>query len=252
MNSISRCEGNIDRLVYNAYFCNTREMGVFVDIGAARPDFLSISDYYRKLGWRVIAVEANPVFASLQVQAGHETYQYACGNHDEDGVDFCVVDSHGINYQEGCVSYEAFSSLAVKSEYVALTHKLDMKTIKVNMRRLDTILKQHTPDIGAIDIVSINVEGWEIEVLQGFSLQQYKPKILIIENYFNSREYRDYLSRAGYKRWRRIPPNDIYVVGDMGAPVPVKDFMSDIGLEILHACSRSVASKLAAIRRHFA
>lgn len=165
---------------------------------------------------------------------------------------FFVVDSHGGNYQGGCVSYESFSSLSVKSEYAALTHKLDMKKIKVNMRCLDTILKQHTPDIGAVDVVSIDVEGWELEVLRGFSLQQYKPKVLIIENFFDSREYRDFMNREGYVRWRRISPNDIYVLSGMVAPVSVKDFMSDKGLEMSHACRRAVSLTLAAIRRRFA
>ena len=50
-------EGDLDRLVYNEFFSH-RGTGVIVDVGAGRPDFLSISRFYRDVGWRVIAIRA--------------------------------------------------------------------------------------------------------------------------------------------------------------------------------------------------
>ena len=94
--SPNRAEGDVDRIVHQRFFSPGVSAGrVFVDVGAARPDFLSIGAYYRSLGWRVIGIEANPEFCKLHRDRGHEIYQYACGQHDEDDVDFTVVDSHG-------------------------------------------------------------------------------------------------------------------------------------------------------------
>jgi hypothetical protein len=42
-------EGGIDRLVYDRFFAGVTG-GVFVDVGAGRPDFLSMSALYRGLG----------------------------------------------------------------------------------------------------------------------------------------------------------------------------------------------------------
>jgi FkbM family methyltransferase len=126
-------EGNVDRIVLEEFF-NRAGRGVFIDVGAARPDYLSISALYRAFGWRVIAIEPNPEFCEIHRARGHEVLQYACGDHDEDNVDFTIVDSHGCDYRGGCVSFESFSSLGIKDSYATLQADLDTREIKVNLR----------------------------------------------------------------------------------------------------------------------
>jgi len=207
----NRAEGGVDAIVRERFFPQAGFRGVFVDIGAARPDFLSISALFRQLGWRVIAVEPNPAFCDLHRKKGHDILQYACGDHDEDDVDFVVVDSHGTQYANGQVSYESFSSLAIKESYRALKPDLDTRKIKVRLRRLDTILRDHAPDVEHIDILSVDTEGWELEVIRGLSVDRYRPTVMVIENLFNSGQYRKHMDSLGYLLWRYIPPNDVYV-----------------------------------------
>lgn len=214
-NAKSGAEGNIDRIVRQRFFPDSGKDRVFVDVGAASPDYLSISAYYRALGWRIIAIEPNPVFCQLHKEKGHEVLQYACGERDEDNVDFLVVDSHGTEYADGRVSYESFSSLGIKDSYSTLKEGLDIKKIKVNLRRLDTILRTHARDVDRIDILSIDVEGWELEVLNGLDIPRYRPRVMIIENLFNAREYWSYMKSIGYVLWKRIPPNEVYVSSEL-------------------------------------
>src|ERR1700730_17474061 len=98
-------EGNVDEAVRTRFFPGQRS-GVLVEVGAAHPAYLSLSALYRDLGWRVVAVEPNPEFCELHRTRGHEILQFACGDHDEDDVEFSVVDSHGTEYGGGRVSYE--------------------------------------------------------------------------------------------------------------------------------------------------
>lgn len=203
-------EGDVDKLVMERFF-PASTAGVFVDIGAARPDYLSVSALFRAASWKVIAVEPNPDFCALHREAGYEVLQYACGDRDEDDVDFFVVDSHGTNYRSGKVSYESFSSLGIKEEYAALKPDLDRKLIKVSVRRLDSILSEHAPDVASIDVLSVDVEGWELEVLAGLSFHRFAPKVMVIENLLNEKRYRTYMADLGYVLWRYIPPNDVYV-----------------------------------------
>jgi FkbM family methyltransferase len=207
-------EGELDRIVHNRFFPGAAE-GVFVDVGAARPDFFSMSALYRSLGWRVIAVEPNPVFCEAHRAAGHEVLEYACSDHDEDAADFEVVDSCGRTHEFGAtsdaISFESFSSLAVKPSYRALLPDLHVRRIKVDVRRLDTILARHAPDVRRLDIVCVDVEGWELEVLDGLSFDHYRPAVLIVENLFDAAAYRRALRRRGYALWRRRAPNDVYV-----------------------------------------
>jgi FkbM family methyltransferase len=203
-------EGGVDRMVRKRFFTGSTT-GVFVDVGAAGPNFLSMSALYRELGWRVIAVEPNPDFVAAHRAAGHEVYAYACADRDEDDVDFELVDSHNTSYKGGSVSFESFSSLEIKPAYRALKDDLDVRRIKVDVRRLDRILSEHAPDIDRIDIVSVDVEGWELEVLDGLSFERYRPIVVIVENLFAEASYRRALHERGYVLWRRRSPNDIYV-----------------------------------------
>jgi FkbM family methyltransferase len=208
--SRNRAEGDVDIYVRQTFF-PAQNSGVFVDVGAASPNFLSISALYRALGWTVIAVEPNPVFCDQHRKLGHEVLQYACGDHDEDNVEFSVVDSHGARYENGNVSFESFSSLAIKDAYKTIRTDLDIKKISVNLRRLDTILAAHAPDVDYIDILSVDVEGWELEVIAGLDLEKFKPRVMIIENLFAEPQYRLCLRDKGYSLWTFRFPNDVYV-----------------------------------------
>lgn len=206
-------EGSVDRIVQQAFFPAPEPGRVFVDVGAARPDYLSISHWFRNLGWRVIAIEPNPVFCELHRARGNEILQYACGDRDEDNVEFFVVDSFGAPYEDGRVSYESFSSLGIRDSYLELFNRTNARSsrVLVNMRRLDTILAEHAPEIDRIDVLSVDVEGWELQVVAGLNIAKFRPKVMIIENLFNAERYRSFLGSLGYALWRTLPPNDVFV-----------------------------------------
>ena len=118
---------------------------MIVEVGAAGPEYLSISRHFRESGWRVLAVEPNPEFCGLHRRAGFDVLQYACGDHDENDVDFEVV-YQPAEYKGGRVTYESFSALKVMDSYRALKPDIKTRTIKGNLRCLDTILVEHAPD----------------------------------------------------------------------------------------------------------
>ena len=132
----NRAECDVDVKVRKRFFPQ-KNFGVFVEIGAARPDYLSVSALYRALGWRVVAIEPNPAYKPLYDERGYQLLQYACGEKNEDDVPFSVVNSHGSDYRGGQVSFESFSSLGVKEIYGG-DKGLDITRIKVKVRRLDT------------------------------------------------------------------------------------------------------------------
>lgn len=206
-----QAEADVVQIIRNRFFPEAAH-GVFVEVGAARPDFLSMSAYFRRLGWRIIAIEPNPVFCDAHRAAGNEVLQYACSDRDEDGVAFALVDSHGAAYEGGSVTFESFSSLGIKGAYHSLWQgELDITHIEVNVRRLDTLLAEHASDVHALDVLSVDVEGWELEVLNGLAFDRYRPTVLIVENLLNDRTYRRSLNERGYALWRRSAPNDVYV-----------------------------------------
>jgi hypothetical protein len=62
-----------------------------------------------------------------------------------------------------------------------------------------------------IDLLTIDVEGWELEVLNGLDMARFAPRVMVIENLFAERAYRDYMGAHGYALWRYVEPNDVYV-----------------------------------------
>src|SRR5258708_903909 len=107
-------EFGIDQYLREHFFSKQR-FGVVVDVGAATPEFLSLSQHFRLCGWRCIAVEPNPGFAALHRARGHEVYQVACGEENRDGVSFEVVHAGGTG--ANAITAHSFSSLAVKESY---------------------------------------------------------------------------------------------------------------------------------------
>jgi FkbM family methyltransferase len=201
-------EDDTDRWLRETFFQDTRA-GAMVEVGAAGPTFLSMSRHFRESGWRVLAIEPNPHFVAMHEAAGSAVLQYACGEEDADGVDFEVV-FQPVPMAGGHVSYESFSALRVKESYRVHNPSITAQRIKVNVRRLDTILAQHAPDLERLDLLSIDVEGWELEVLNGFSLERYAPRVVLIENFVRDPGYETYMRRRGYRLYADRFPNQVY------------------------------------------
>lgn len=211
-------EKDIDKVIQDRFF-PTQKQGVLVEVGAAGPSYLSIGASFRERGWVVIAIEPNPYFCEQHLSAGHQIHQYACSSEDKDQVDFYVVNLNAAEYLGGNVSFESFSSLGIKGGFAddlkKSPNKPETKVIKVDVRRLDTILAQHYPEISAVDMVAIDVEGWELDVMRGFSIERFRPKVVVLENLFRSRSYRSFMRGLGYRRWQRLKPNEIYIRKDL-------------------------------------
>jgi FkbM family methyltransferase len=205
-------EHDVDRLVQNAFF-KGRTNGVLVEVGAARPDYLSIGASFRALGWTVISVEPNPEFCAAHRALGHDVLEYAVSDSEGDDVDFYVVDSNGADYLGGSVSFESWSSLGIRDRYADFYNSVkagtSIRTIPVKVRTLVTILATHAPGLSRIDVLAVDVEGWELNVMRG--LTRFEPKVVIMEGLFDDPAYVSYMEARGYKRWRRIVPNDVYV-----------------------------------------
>lgn len=60
-------------------------------------------------------------------------------------------------------------------------------------------------------MVSIDTENTELDVLKGFDINRWKPKLLVIENNYDESFIADYLKPFGYVRDRRVGGNDFFI-----------------------------------------
>ena len=116
-----------------------------VEVGAAKPDYLSVSASFR-LSWLARAsIEANPLLRVVPAARPSSIIECACGPSDKDDASFFVVHSTAAVYHGERVTDESFSSLGVRGKYaeVMKTVPSTVDEIKVKVRRLDTILRDN-------------------------------------------------------------------------------------------------------------
>ena len=202
-----------DKYIRQTFFSDFSFTGTMVEVGCATPKLLSMSQHFRETGWRCIGIEPNPGFVALHRDCGNEVYQYAAADFTADDFDFVVAEARA-NYSDSHLSAHSYSSLGIKPEYLSYKggaiRNFNQSKIKVSVRRLDDILSSHCPEVTRLDFIAIDVEGYELEVMKGFTPERYQTKVIVMENLFHKPEYSEYMDAIGYKLHSRISYNYIY------------------------------------------
>lgn len=146
--------------IYSAYF---KEKIFFVEVGAF--DGMWYSNTWG-MGWDGILIEAHPDFAAqCKLVNPHQTViNAACG--DKEGT----IDL----YEYGEVSTVKLSHWTKQWGINENTKK-----ITVPLKTLNSILEEN--GVTTFDLLVVDVEDFEIEVLKGFDVDKYKPKMIIVE-----------------------------------------------------------------------
>jgi FkbM family methyltransferase len=204
-------EFDTDKMIREKYFPNYDYKGILVEVGGGTPEFLSMSKHFKDSGWRSIIIEPNPTFVKQHKDVGNEVYQFACSHEDKDG-EFTIVKQQ-VNAYGGVVTDHSFSSIDVKESYLKKTNfnltDTNSEKIKVKIKKLDTILNEI--NVSNIDILSIDVEGWEIEVMKGLNTKNINCKLIVVENFLNDDSYQNYFESIGYYLSDTIQYNQIYL-----------------------------------------
>ncbi len=149
--------------------------GNFVEVGAYDGWSWSHTICLAKLGWSGLYIEPIPEHAVLCEETHKErsnitTVCCACG----------ATERKADLYIKG-----AYSSLILNKAAAAFDVSKDVK-VQVQIRALNDILVEQS--IGTIDVLVVDVEGFEIEVLKGFDIVKYKPRLAIVETHELSKE----------------------------------------------------------------
>jgi len=74
----------------------------------------------------------------------------------------------------------------------------------------------HEAKVQTLDFATIDVEGAELEVLRGFDLQKWKPRVLVMEDISggHDRRVRRYLAGKAYRCFHNDGLNDWYAAKD--------------------------------------
>jgi len=202
-------EFETDRYIRETHFPDFSYKGTMVEVGAGPTTFYSMSKHFRDNGWRAICVEPIPKFYEMHKKEGNEVYRCACSFEDKDNVNFEIATTGTWSEDVEGIS---FSSLRVKNSHIdanqGMASNMKIENIKVKVMKLDTLLESINVD--KLDFVSVDTEGWELEVMRGFNVNKYQPKIILLENVAQSKEYVDYMQNIGYELDKSIEYNYIF------------------------------------------
>jgi hypothetical protein len=85
---------------------------------------------------------------------------------------------------------------------------MPLTNIKVNTIRLDTFFNHK--NIQKIDFMTIDVEGWELEVIEGFDPKKVDCKYIILENFEHNQSYEQKMLEIGYQNIHHLHYDQIY------------------------------------------
>lgn len=173
--------------------------GFFVDVGANDPREASQSFHLEQLGWHGVLVEPQPDLAArLRRERSATVFDVACSSPLNAGKTLTL---HLAGIQ---------SSLNPDFYVAGMTRA---GAVEVPVMTLDRILEDAAAP-RPLDFVSIDVESHEIEVLDGFDLARWRPRLLLIEDLVLNLSIHRYLTERGYRWIRRTGINSWYVPAD--------------------------------------
>ena len=148
------------------------QTGWFAEVGANDPIRLSVTFPFERLGWSGMLVEPQPELAARcrEERPNSKTVEAACGPAEGPATGELMI-PRGTEH----------ASMVGSDARVESASRNALATISVNIRTLDEILEEHAPD--QVDLVSIDVEGFTVQVLDGFTVGKWRPRLLLIEDH---------------------------------------------------------------------
>ena len=168
--------------------------GFYVDVGCHDPIKASNTFYLYLHGWRGINVDANErLIRKFSSTRRCDIAVCAAISDEEKEMSF-------YEFREEAVSTLSADILPEWKRNWSL-----LRERKVATRTLNSLLKEHFPGGVHVDLLTVDVEGHDLNVLRSIDLNTYRPRLIVVEmHHFDIGQAQnhnlvDYLSRFDYR-----------------------------------------------------
>lgn len=170
---ISTCSDREDVLLWRAL--HETKNGFFIDVGAGDPNWSSPTRWFSVNGWTGINVEPHPMLFPILEKWRPNDINVNCGISQEEGfLRFYKVNPTHDGIAWGLSSFNKDAGDRAKEKgYVVIEDNIQVRT-------LNSVIE----DFGngrTIDLLKIDVEGYEKSVVASIDLRRHRPRVMCIE-----------------------------------------------------------------------
>ena len=192
--------------------------GFFIEAGA-NDGYAQSNTYYleNSLGWSGILVEGIPELYAKCKKLRKSSSVYNCALVSDDFIGETVT-MHYANL----MSVVEGSLKTAEAQTAHIEAGLNVQrigssyTTEVPAKTLTSIFDQQ-PNLPTIDFFSLDVEGYELDVLKGLDLARYRPRFILVEARFFS-EVDKYLRSQRYTMLEKLSVHDyLYIDGNVAS-----------------------------------
>lgn len=179
---------------------NIDDGGFYVDIGAHHPQRFSNTYFFYKRGWRGVNVDATPNSMHLfnQLREKDINLEFAISNKHETLIYYMFNEPALNSFDE---------ELSLKRNLLKPYSIIEKKYITTVT--LTEILDKYLPSEQEIDFLSIDVEGFDFQVLKSNDWNKYQPKVVLVEvlskdiDDMKQSEVYSFMKELGYKYYAK-------------------------------------------------
>lgn len=206
-----------------------RHDGIFVEVGAYDGESYSNTSCLADVGWGGLYIEPVPEFAE-------KCRQRHAANHKVTVIEMAASDVAGeADLHIGDTLTTLSEAQVADYNQIGWAKGLHQgQSRKVATERLDVILDKAAIEPG-FDLLVVDVEGLEAQVFAGFTIERWRPKVVLVELEDEHPDFRDNervragaigvrrkLEQAGYKIYYRDIINSVYVDGLVYEELPAE------------------------------
>lgn len=193
-------QGKEEEILNDVFF--SQKKGFYVDVGCYHPRRFSNTATLYNRGWNGINIDANKKNLKLfNIFRKRDKNINALISEKSENLKFYYFNESALN---GILSQPKVDSLK----------DLGYKVINeefLNTQRLDDILLTCKVPNNTIDLLDIDVEGYDFQVLKSIDLNLFHVKVILIETGENENSIIKYLSNYNYNIYKKIDRNVIFL-----------------------------------------
>ena len=180
----------------------------YIDIGANHPMKFNNTYFFYKTGGSGVLIEPDPaIFSRLKNKRPNDVcLNVGIGLDENTKADFYIMSWPEFN----TLSKER--ALEVEAHYKG-RNKVE-KVIEIPLLDINTVIKKYF-DGDSPQIISIDVEGLDIQILKTLNFDQYRPLVICVENALDERSGKgilnDFMIKNGYFQYANTHLNSIFV-----------------------------------------